>query len=201
MPWSNCGLSSNRMLDLGDYVLNKCGSVLQRTHGLLCACFLYMSIGSQSALYLDDIHPFWSTLTYTEVGDDNNEGVRYANADDKDYFQSLVDEVQKSEPAVVRRLSQVFEYELHPDGADIPEPYASPPRKGRPTTRKTLIRNKNAFEYSKSSSHGRGSRSSSHGISSGRSSGRETQSSVGIKFSFNLSDDPGGRDFSLFFMA
>ena len=125
---------------------------------------------------------------------------------------------------MLRRLSQVLEYELHPDGADIPEPYASPPRKGRPSTSKNLRRNKSVFEYSRSSSRGRGSRSSSRERSSGRSSGRETQSSVGIKFSFNLSgtcltfplftllcyslilltlfsiiaDDPGGHDFSQF---
>ena len=59
-------------------------------------------------------------MTYTEVGDDTNEGVRHANADDKEYFQSLVDEVLKADPAVVRLLSQVLEDELHPDGADIP---------------------------------------------------------------------------------
>ena len=177
------GLEHNRMLDLGDYVLNKCGCVLQRTHGLSCACFLYMFIGSQGALYLDDIHPFWSTLTYTEVGDDTNEGVRHTNSDDKEYFQFLVNEVLKFDPAVVRHLSQVLEDELQPDGADNSESYASPPRKGRPTTSKTLRRNKSAFEYSRSSSRGRGSRSSSRG----RSSGRETQSSVEINFSFNLS--------------
>ena len=74
---------------------------LDNERGLPCACYLYMSIGSYSALYLDDIHPFWSTLTHTEVGDDTNKGVRHANADDKEYFQSLVDEVLKSDPAVV----------------------------------------------------------------------------------------------------
>ncbi|XP_057544563.1 protein FAR-RED ELONGATED HYPOCOTYL 3-like [Amaranthus tricolor] len=37
----------------------------------------------------------------------------------------LVDEVLKSDPAVVRRMSQLLEYELHPDGAEIPEPYAN----------------------------------------------------------------------------
>ena len=164
-------LEHNRMLDLGDYVFNKCGCVLQRTYGLSCACYLYLSIGSQGALYLDEIHPFWSTLTYTEVGDDTNKEARHINADDKEYFQSLVDEVLKADPAVLRRLSQVLEHELHPDGADIPEPYASPPKKGRPTTRKTLRRNKSAFEYGRSSSRGRGSRSSFRGRSSGRSSG------------------------------
>ena len=51
-------LEHNRMFDLGDYVLNKCGCALQRTHGLPCACYLYMSISSQGALYLNDIHPF-----------------------------------------------------------------------------------------------------------------------------------------------
>ena len=79
---------------------------------------------------------------YTEVGVDTNEGVRHANADEKEYFQSLVDEVLKADPTVVRHLSQVLEDELHPDGADIPEPYASPPRKGRATTSKNLRRNK-----------------------------------------------------------
>ena len=148
------------MLDLGDYVFNKCGCALQRTHGLQCAFYLYLSISSQGSLYLDDIHPFWSTLTYTEVRDDTNEEVRHANADNKECFQSLVDKVLKADPTVVRRLSQVLEDELHLDGADIPEPYASLPRKGRPTTSKTLRKNKSSFEYSRSSSHGRGSRSS-----------------------------------------
>ncbi|XP_057531317.1 uncharacterized protein LOC130809499 [Amaranthus tricolor] len=189
-------LEYNRMLELGDFVLNKCGCVLQQTHGLPCACYLHTCIGSHGALYVDDIHQFWSTLRYTEVGDETHEGVRFANANDKEHFQSLVDEVLKSDPAVVRRMSQVLEYELHPDGGEITEPYAGPPRKGRPSTSKTMRRNKSAFEYSRSSSRGRGSRSSSRGRSSGRCSGRDTQSSVGIKFSFNLSDDPGGRDFS-----
>ena len=123
---------------------------------------------SQGALYLDDIHPFWKTLTYIEAEADTNEGVRHANANDKEYFQSLVDEVLKADPAVICRMSQVLEDELHPDGTDIPEPHASPPRKGRPTTSKTLKRNKSAFEYNRSSSRGRGSRSSSRGRSSGR---------------------------------
>ena len=173
------------MLELSDFVLNKCSCVLHNTNGLPCACYLYMSIGSHGALYVDDIHQFWSTLRYTKVGDETNEGVRYANADDKEYFQSLVDEVLKSDPAIVRRM--VLEYELHPDGAEIPEPYARPPRKGRPSTSKTMRRNKSVFEYSRSSSRSRGSRYSSRRRSSGRSNDRETQSSVGIKFSFNLS--------------
>ena len=102
-------LEYNPMLELGDFVLNKCGCVLQQTHGLSCACYLHMCIGSHGALYVDDIHQFWSLLRYTEVGDETNEGVRYANANDKEYFQSLVDEVLKSDPAVIRRMSQVLE--------------------------------------------------------------------------------------------
>ena len=127
-------LEHNRMLDLGDYVFDKCDCALQSTHGLPCACNFYLSIRSQGALYLDDIHPFWKTLTYIEAEADTNEGVQHANADDKEYFQSLVDEVLKVDPAVVRCMSQVLEDELHPDGTDIPVPHASPPRKGRPTT-------------------------------------------------------------------
>ena len=98
-------LKHNRMLDFGDYVFDKCGCAFQSTHGLPCACYFYFSIRSQGSLYLDDIHPFWRTLKYTEVGADTNEEVRHANADDKEYFQSLVDEVLKADPAVVRRLS------------------------------------------------------------------------------------------------
>ena len=101
-----------------------------------------MCIGSHGALYVDDIHQLWSTLRYTEVGDETNEGVRYANANDKEYFQSLIDKVLKSDPAVIRRMSQVLEYELHPEGAEIPEPYVSPPRKGRPSKSKTMRRKK-----------------------------------------------------------
>ena len=114
--------------------------------------YFYFSIRSQGSLYLDDIHLFWRTLTYIEVEANTNEGVRHANIDDKEYFQLLVDEVLKADPAIVRRMSQVLEDELHPDGIDIPEPLASPPRKGRPTTSKTLRRHKSAFEYNRSSS-------------------------------------------------
>ena len=81
------------MLELGDYVFDKCGCALQSSHGLSCVCYFYLSIKSQGFLYLDDIHPFWKTLTYIEAKADANEGVRHANADDKEYFQLLVDEV------------------------------------------------------------------------------------------------------------
>ena len=94
---------------------------------------------------MDHIHAFWKKLTYIEVEDDTNKGIRHENADDKKYFQSLVDEVLKADPVIVRRMSQVLEDELHLDGTDIPEPYASTLRKRRPTTRKTLRRNNNAF--------------------------------------------------------
>ena len=139
----------NRMLNLGSCLFEKCGCVIQKTHGLPCACYCYLSIRSNGALYLDDIHPFWKTLKYLDAEEDANEEVRHANADDKEYFQSLVDEVLKADPSVVRRVSQVLERELHPDDTDIPEPQASPPRKGRPTISRTLRRNKSVFEYSR----------------------------------------------------
>ena len=50
---------------------------------------------------MDDIHPFWKTLTYIEAEAETDEGVRQANADDKEYFQSLVDKVLKADLAVV----------------------------------------------------------------------------------------------------
>ena len=55
-------LEHNRMLELGDYVFDKCGCALQITHGLPCACYFYLSIRSQGSLYLDDIHPFWKNI-------------------------------------------------------------------------------------------------------------------------------------------
>ena len=42
----------------------------------------------------------------------------------------------KADPAVLRRISQILEDELYPDGTEILEPHASPPRKGRPTITK-----------------------------------------------------------------
>ena len=51
-------LEYNRMLELGDFVFNKCSCVLQQTHGFPCACYLHMSIGTHGALYVDDIHEF-----------------------------------------------------------------------------------------------------------------------------------------------
>ena len=67
-------LEHNLMLDLSDYVFDKCGFTLQTTHGLLCAFYFYLSLSSQRSLYLNDIYPLWRTLTYTEVGADTNEG-------------------------------------------------------------------------------------------------------------------------------
>ena len=95
----------NRMLGLGDYVFDKCGCALQSTYGLPCACYFYLSIRSQGSLYLDDIHPFWRTLTYIKVEANTNEEIRHTNTDDKEYFQSLVDELLKADPAVVRHMS------------------------------------------------------------------------------------------------
>ncbi|XP_057528298.1 uncharacterized protein LOC130807031 [Amaranthus tricolor] len=171
-------MEHKQMLNLGIYVFDKCGCVLQRTHGLPCACYRYLSIRSHGSLYLDDIHPFWKTLKYLEAEEDANEEVWHANVDDKEYFQSLVDEVLKADPAVVRRMSQVLEHELHPDDTNKPE-------EGKTND------NQNRQEKQKSSSRGR---------SSGRSSNRSNQSSVGINFSFNLSGTyrSAGRDFSLF---
>ena len=100
------------MLNLGSFVFQKCGCTIQKTHGLSCACYCYLSIRSNGALYLDDIHPFWKTLKYLEPEEDANEEVRHANADDKEYFQSLVHEVLKVDLSVVWRVSQVLEQEL-----------------------------------------------------------------------------------------
>ena len=102
------------MLNLGSCVFDKCGCVIQKTHGLPCACYCYLSIRSHGALYLDDIHSFWKTLKDLEAEEDANEEIRHANADDKEYFPSLVDEVLKADPSVVRRVSQVLKRELHP---------------------------------------------------------------------------------------
>ena len=106
----------------------------------------------------------WKTLTYIEVEDDTNKEVWQANAEAKKYFQSLVDDILKADPAIVRRMSQVLEDELHPNGTNIPEPHASSLRRGRPIIIRTLWRNKSAFEYNSSSFRGRGSRSSSRPV-------------------------------------
>ena len=103
---------------------------------------------------MDDIHPFWRILTYIEAEADANKEVRHTSADNKEYFQSLVDKVLKADLAVVRHMSQELEDQLHPNGTDIPEPHTSPPRRGRLTTSKTLNRNKSAFEFNRSSSRG-----------------------------------------------
>ena len=89
-------------------------------------------------------------------------------------------------------MSQVREDELHPDGTDTPELQASPPRKGRPTTSKTLRRNKSAFEYNRSSSRSCGSR-----FHHARDLVVDQRNHRGINFSFNLS---GTCLFSLLFI-
>ena len=60
---------------------------------------MYISENAQGDIYLDDMHSFWNILWQIK-DEDTNDNVRHANADDKRYFQSLMDKVLKADPNV-----------------------------------------------------------------------------------------------------
>lgn len=50
----------NHKLGFGDYVFDRCGCILQRTHGLPCTCRMYIYENAKvKYIYLDGIHPCW----------------------------------------------------------------------------------------------------------------------------------------------
>ena len=84
-----------------DYVFDKYNCFLRSTHGLPFACYMYITENNtQGGIYCAHINPISMTLKINE-GEDTKDVVQKANAHDKRYFQSLVDEVFKVNSVVI----------------------------------------------------------------------------------------------------
>ncbi|OMO67846.1 hypothetical protein CCACVL1_20266 [Corchorus capsularis] len=162
-----------RMRELVDEVGDHCGCVLRITHDIPCACELKGAMESGIPISVDGINMFWRTLT---MGDQVEQSDDFVGGNDMPehqmYFQTLVDQIRGSDPAVVRRASLLLHSQLYPNEANYVEPEVNTRVRGRPS--RSTRRDPSSWEYSQ---RGRG-----HGRSSGRSSstgrGRSSSSSV-----------------------
>uniref|UniRef100_A0A803MYT0 Uncharacterized protein n=1 Tax=Chenopodium quinoa TaxID=63459 RepID=A0A803MYT0_CHEQI len=91
---------------------------------------------------------------------------------DSRLFESLVREVSRSDPAIMRSVSRIIDEHLHSDQFDVNEPPRNTTTRGRPQSNSTR-RNRSAWEYT-SSTRGRRGRNGGRG-DGGRSGGRGGQ--------------------------
>ncbi|XP_056688195.1 protein FAR1-RELATED SEQUENCE 5-like [Spinacia oleracea] len=169
-----------RMRQLSTEVFERCGCAKFSTHGLPCACNIYMAVQGGVGLYLDLVHRFWRTL---EIGDgaDIPEFVE-ESAQVVELFRSLVDDVLARDIAVVRDISRIVHDELHPENAGFEEPEPNLTRRGRPRKqRNSTTRNLSFVEHVRNM----GPRRSCDQGSSSKST-QQTRSSLGSYMSIDL---------------
>ncbi|OMO51093.1 hypothetical protein CCACVL1_30010 [Corchorus capsularis] len=117
-----------RMRELADEVRDRCGCVLRITHDIPCACEIKGAMESGILISVDSINMFWRTLTMGDpVEQSDFVGTSdFAGDDDmpehERYWESLVQEIRESEPAVIHRASLILHSQLHPDEANYVEP-------------------------------------------------------------------------------
>ena len=121
---------------LGD-MQARCGHVLVRTHGLVCACRLHEIFLSGERVHLDMVHDFWKTLSYGPP--DLNQPVA------TDELESVFDEIRELDPARRMEFLDGIRSHLHPDEDDIQEPAVVENVRGRP--KKSTTRNKSLIEH------------------------------------------------------
>ncbi|KAK9677636.1 hypothetical protein RND81_11G157200 [Saponaria officinalis] len=133
---------------LGVGLTDRCGCVLVRTHGLLCACRLHDMYQNKHKVHVEDVHEFWRTLVYSNPSDNPCSNV--------DRLNDLLDEVRGSDPTMQRGIMDYIYRQLHPEDEDIEEPAVRESRRGRPRNGRNL----SAVEHARRSS-GRSSRGTS----------------------------------------
>ncbi|XP_048494836.2 uncharacterized protein LOC104886303 [Beta vulgaris subsp. vulgaris] len=139
----------------GDW--SRCGCVVQNTHGIPCACHTFFAVQNGRLLYCQEVDPFWYRLA---IGDGTDSAEILSERDqDRQFFMSLVTEVQARDPAIMRSVSRVLQLELYPDRRSFEEPEVNATSKGRGKLNKGLRRNKSGFEHvmGKSTSSGKSS--------------------------------------------
>lgn len=153
-----------RMGELSDQVYDRCGCVLRSTHGIPCACELRTAMDTTTPVSLESVHIFWRTLVISDGAEIPVLPWTEHPSEDHRYFRSLVDEVNSSDPAVVRSVALLIHDQLHPDEVSYVEPPVNTTVRGRPRGSSSTRRDPSSWEYSQSGrgrSRGRGRSSSS----------------------------------------
>ncbi|XP_056691789.1 uncharacterized protein [Spinacia oleracea] len=169
-----------RMRQLSTEVFERWCCAKLSTHGLPCACNIYMAVQGGVGLYLDLVHRFWRTF---EIGDgaDIPQFVE-ESAQVVELFRSLIDDMLAQDIAVVRDISRIVHDELHPENAGFEEPEPNLTRRGRPRKqRNSTTRNLSFVEDVRNMGPRR-----SYDQGSSSMSTQQTRSSLGSYMSIDL---------------
>ncbi|XP_074265793.1 uncharacterized protein LOC141588240 [Silene latifolia] len=128
-----------RGIELGNVLEEHCGCVLRVTHGLPCACALIQLQRTGKRVHLDDVHAFWRTLEYGNIG------VPPKTHDDE--LEKLFEEARACDPAKKRVIIEKLRDGLHPEDEEVKPPPVRENPKGRP--RGSTTRNKSGFEHAR----------------------------------------------------
>ncbi|XP_065866533.1 uncharacterized protein [Euphorbia lathyris] len=164
-----------RMRGLSHEVYVRCGCVLRTSHKIPCACELKRACDLEQMISSESVHVFWRTLLINHGHTDENDGRNDLNEEQR-YFKSLVDQVSKADPSVMRNISMFIHDQLHPDQAQYTEPDVKINVRGRPKVSKSTKRMPSSWEYNETR-RGR-ARSTSSSRSRGRSGRISSSSSV-----------------------
>ncbi|XP_074267355.1 putative protein FAR1-RELATED SEQUENCE 10 [Silene latifolia] len=83
-----------RGIELGNVLEEHCGCVLRVTHGLPCTCALIQLQRTGKRVHIEDVHAFWRTLEYDNVG--------VPPKTDDDELEKLFEEARACDPAKKR---------------------------------------------------------------------------------------------------
>lgn len=122
---------NKRRETLGAQVYAYCGCTLRTTHAIPCACVIQQTIEGGGVLYLDQIHPFFKTLTLGGSVIPNEDVTR--EEQDMESLNRAWENVVKSDPTIQRKVACFVEQLLHPEDRDVLEPDNVMNRRGRPT--------------------------------------------------------------------
>ncbi|XP_074298743.1 uncharacterized protein LOC141629670 [Silene latifolia] len=128
-----------RGIELRNVLEEHCGCVLRVTHGLPCACTLIHLQRTGKRVHLEDVHAFWRTLEYDNVG--------VTPKTDDDELEKLFAEARASDPAKKRVIIEKLRDGLHPEDEEVQPPPVIENPKGRP--RGSTTRNKSGLEHAK----------------------------------------------------
>ncbi|XP_074302837.1 uncharacterized protein LOC141635644 [Silene latifolia] len=128
-----------RRIELGNVLEEHCGCVLRVTHGLPCACALIHLQRTGKRVHLEDVHAFWRTLEYDNVG--------VPPKTDDDELEKLFEEARACDPAKKRVIIEKLRDGLHPEDEEVKPPPVRENPKGRP--RGSTTRNKSGFEHAR----------------------------------------------------
>lgn len=143
----------DNIVKYGHKYVEKCCCALQTTHGLPCACQLKAAKDSQSAITVDQIHPFWKSLDFedsrthacpSDYGGHPSDAHRY--------YSRMTEEVLGRNEATVYKMACMIDEELNPEYGNVGEPETVERMRGRPRGSRGISRDKSTWEKNRSRS-------------------------------------------------